>query len=165
MTYARAAATVALIAALPVLAATAALAKPVVVITLAQATVVSAADGTSHLAPLDGSTPIASGVVIRYTISAKDTGTDAARGLELSGHVPSGTTFVVGSIHGPAGHAEFSLDGKSFSAQPMVAVKNPAGDVVMQPADPALYVMIRWTKNGPLVAQTSTAFTYDVKVK
>jgi uncharacterized repeat protein (TIGR01451 family) len=163
MTYARAAAA-ALIAALPLFAATAAFAKPVVVVTLAQATVVTAADGTSHVAVLDANTAIGSGVAIRYTVSAKDVGTDPARGLVLTGHVPQGTAFTPGSVRGPGGRAEFSLDGKSFSARPMVTVKTPAGDV-LQPADPALYVMIRWTKDAPLDAKSIAAFSYDVHVK
>ena len=164
MTYTRAAGVLALIAALPLFATAVAIAKPVVAITLAQATVVTAADGTSHLAALDGSTAIGSGVVIRYTVTAKDAGSDPARKLVLAGHVPSGTALRPGSVRGSGGHAEFSLDGKSFSTRPMVAVKTPAGDV-MQPADPALYVMIRWLKDIPLAPQTSTAFSYDVIVK
>jgi uncharacterized repeat protein (TIGR01451 family) len=103
--------------------------------------------------------------VIRYTINAKDTGSDAARRLELTGHVPAGTAFVAGSVHGPGGHAEFSLDAKTFSAHPMVAVKNAAGDVVMQPADPAQYVLIRWIKDGPLAAASLAGFAYDVRLQ
>lgn len=163
MTYARAAAAL-FIAALPLFAAAAAVAKPVVVVTLAQATVVTAADGTSHLAPLDGSAPVGSGTAIRYTVSAKDTGTDAARGLALSGRIPEGTAFTPGSVRGPGGHAEFSLDGKSFSPRPMVKVQTPAGEI-MQAADPGQYVMIRWVKDGLLDAKSSIAFSYDVRVK
>jgi len=165
MSLARVAAAAALTAAFTLFAVTAVYAKPLVVVTLSQATVVTAADGTSHLAVLDGGTPIAKGVVIRYTISAKDTGSDPASRLELTGHVPPGTAFAAGSVRGPGGHAEFSLDAKTFSAHPMVAVKNAAGDVVMQPADPAQYVLIRWIKDGPLAAASTAGFAYDVQVQ
>jgi uncharacterized repeat protein (TIGR01451 family) len=163
MIHARAAAAV-FIATLPLCAAAAAVAKPVVVVKLVQASVVTAPDGSSHLAPLDGSTPVGSGAAIRYTVSAKDTGTDAARGLALTGRIPEGTAFTPGSVRGPGGHSEFSLDGKSFSTRPMVKVNTPAGEV-MQPADPGQYIMIRWVKDGPLDAKSSTAFSYDVRIK
>ena len=153
-----------LIALLSLCSAAAALAKPAVVVTLTQAAVVTAADGSTHLAQLDGSTPVDSGLTIRYTVRAKDNGSDPARRLALAGHIPQGTAFAPGSVSGPGGHAEFSLDGKSFSAHPMVTVKTPGGDVV-QPADPAQYVMIRWLKDGPLEAKTSTGFSYEVRVK
>ncbi len=164
MTNARLAATAFLLAAVLFLASTPAWAKPVVVVTLSQGTVVTAADGTTHLAGMDAAGPIGRGVIIRYTITAKDTGTDVARRLELTGHIPLGTAFAPDSIHGPGGRAEFSLDGKVFSAHPMVTVKTATGDV-LQPADPALYVMVRWIKDGPLAAATTSSFSYDVLVK
>jgi uncharacterized repeat protein (TIGR01451 family) len=163
MTYARAAAAI-LTAVLPALAATAAIAKPVVVVTLAQATVVTAADGAEHVAALTDNVPVTRGTAIRYTVSAKDTGTDPARRLALTGRVPSGTAYTPGSLRGPGGHAEYSLDGKTFSAHPMVAVKTSAGSV-LQPADPAQYVVVRWVKDAPLDANTSTGFSYEVRVK
>jgi len=162
MAYTRA--VFALSAILPLLSSTAAFAKPIVVLTLSQATVQTAADGVSHLAALNDTVPVARGVAIRYTISAKDLGSDPARHLALTGHVPAGTAYVQGSVRGPGGHAEFSLDGKSFSAHPMITVKTAAGDVI-EPADAALYVMVRWVKDGPLAAKSVTAFSYDVQVQ
>jgi uncharacterized repeat protein (TIGR01451 family) len=161
MTHARAAAILTVTLAFT---ATAAFAKPVVVVTLAQATVVTAADGTQHLAALTDDVPVGRGTAIRYTISAKDTGSEPARQLALTGHVPSGTAYTPSSLRGPGGHAEFSLDGKTFSAHPMVSVKTPAGDV-MQPADPASYVVVRWVKDAPLDANAGTSFSYEVRVK
>jgi uncharacterized repeat protein (TIGR01451 family) len=155
----------AFIATLEFLYATVAFAKPAVVVTLSQATVITSADGTSHVVGLDANVAVNRGVVIRYTISAKDTGVDPARRLQLTGHVPPGTAFVAGSMRGPGGHTEFSLDGKTFSAHPLVAVRNAAGTVVMQPADPAQYVLIRWIKDGPLAPAAAVAFTYDVQVR
>jgi hypothetical protein len=158
------AATASLIAILTVSAVSAAYAKPVVVVTLSQTTVVTASDGSQHFAALTDGVPVVRGTVIRYTVNAKDTSADPARRLALVGHVPSGTAYAPGSLRGPGGHAEFSLDGTSFSAHPMVAVKTAAGDV-MQPADPAQYVMVRWVKDAPLEAKSSTAFFYEVQVK
>lgn len=131
---------------------------------LAQATVVTAADGTTHLAPLEGDTPVARGAVIRYTVTAKDTGTDAARHLALTGRIPSATAFVPGSIHGLGGHADYSLDGKTFAVRPMVATTTPTG-TVMVPADPGQYVMVRWTMDGALAPAASASFSYDVRLK
>jgi hypothetical protein len=163
MTHARTA-TAALIALLPLLAATAVFAKPVVVVTLSQATVVTSADGTQHLAPLTGSVPVTHGTAILYIVSAKDIGSDSARRLALTGRIPEGTAFTAGSLRGHGGHAEYSLDGKTFAARPMVAVKTSSGDV-MEPADPAQYVVVRWIKDSPLEPQSSAAFTYEVQVK
>jgi uncharacterized repeat protein (TIGR01451 family) len=146
------------------LAATSAFAQPTVAITLSQATVSTAADGTAHVAALETGIALAHGAVIRYTITAKDNGSEAARRLALTGHVPAGTSFSPGSVRGPGGHAEFSLDGKSFAAHPMIAKGTPAGDI-MVPAGTDAYVMVRWIKDGPLAAQTSTAFSYDVTLK
>jgi uncharacterized repeat protein (TIGR01451 family) len=162
MKFARAAVAAAIVGA--ILSVAPALAQPAVDVTLSQATVVTAADGTSHLVPLDGGVTVARGTLIRYTISAKDNGADPARRLALTGHIPPGTVFAPGSVRGPGGQAEYSLDGKSFSAHPMVAKATPAGEV-MVPADPALYVMIRWIKDGPLAAKASIAFSYDVQLK
>jgi uncharacterized repeat protein (TIGR01451 family) len=139
-------------------------AKPLITVTLSQAMVITGADGGVHLTAPDTSAPVAHGAVIRYTVSAKDVGTDEARRLQLLGHIPAPTAFVPGSVHGPGGHAEFSLDGKTFSAQPMIAKTTPAGSS-MVPADPSAYVMVRWTKDAPLEANSSAGFSYDVRVK
>lgn len=163
-TVARAVITAASFALLVFVCATTAWAKPAVVITLAQATVATAADGTSHLVPLDANVAIARGSTIRYTVSAKDVGSDAARGLALCGHIPAGTAFVAGSVRGPGGHAEYSLDGKTFSARPMVAKDTPGGSV-LEPADPSRYVMVRWVKDAPLEAAAAVSFSYDVIVQ
>ena len=164
MTCARTGMAFALSALLPLLLNTAAFAKPIVVLTLSQASVQTTADGVAHLAALDDSVPVASGVAIRYTISAKDVGTDPARRLALAGRIPAGTTYSIDSIHGSGGHAEFSLDGKTFATHPVVVVRS-AGAQTTVAADPAQYVLIRWVKDAPLVAKTSTAFSYDVIVK
>src|SRR5450631_1558183 len=83
------AATASLIAILTVSAVSAAYAKPVVVVTLSQTTVVTAADGSQNFAALTDGVPVVRGTVIRYTVNAKDTSADPARRLALVGHVPS----------------------------------------------------------------------------
>jgi len=142
----------------------AAFAKPVVLVALAQASVTTAPDGSVHLAPLEDSVSVAGGTIIRYTVSAKDVGSEPARHLALVGRIPAGTTYSDQSIHGSGGHAEFSLDGKTFATHPVVVVRS-AGAQTTVAADPAQYVLIRWVKDAPLVAKTSTAFSYDVIVK
>jgi len=135
-----------------------------VAVTLAQATVVTAADGTSHVTPLAAGVAVERGGLIRYTITAKNSGTDPARRLVLTGRIPAGTAFVEGSLHGAGGHAEYSLDSSSFSAQPMVTKTTPSGTTTV-PADPSDYVMVRWIKDGALAAAAASAFSYDVRLK
>jgi hypothetical protein len=147
------------------LTVSAAFAKPVVLVALAQASVTTAPDGSVHLAPLEDSVSVAGGTIIRYTVSAKDVGSEPARHLALVGRIPAGTTYSDQSIHGSGGHAEFSLDGKTFAAHPVVVVRSASGAQTTVAADPAQYILIRWVKDTPLLAKASTAFSYDVIVK
>lgn len=115
-------------------------------------------------------TPVAKSVlkqgdIVRYTILAINAGGKAAVALATVGPVPQKMEYVGGSASHPTGaNVEYSLDGKIFSAQPMVVVNTPKGPV-KKPADPAQYVAIRWTAQHPLAPKTRLRYTYEVRVK
>ena len=105
------------------------------------------------------------GDVVRYTIVAQNSGGKSAVAVSTVGPVPQRTQFVAGSASHQAGALiEYSLDGKSWSAQPMVVVNTPRGPV-QKAADPAQYVAVRWTAQHPLAPKQSLRYSYEVRVK
>jgi len=145
---------------------TPAFAKPLVALTLVGVIAEKDAAGKSIMVPVESVQP-KPGDAIHYTITASNTGSDAARAFVSQGRIPAGTAYEAGSstIAAP-GHIEFSLDaGKTWSAKPMVAVKNADGTTVMKPADPAAYTNIRWASGKELAAHASAAYSYVVIVK
>ncbi len=98
------------------------------------------------------------GDILRYRVQAENTGGVPVSGLVVTQPVPAGTTYVAHSAErGPA--VAYSLDGRSFSAQPLRA--NPAGAV---PAAPDTYTALRW--RFPLLPPHASAeVVYLVKVR
>jgi uncharacterized repeat protein (TIGR01451 family) len=145
---------------------TPAFAKPAVALTLTGVIAEKDAAGKAVMVPVESVQP-KPGEAIHYTITASNTGSDAAHGFVSQGRIPAGTAYEAGSsaIAAP-GHIEFSLDnGKTWSIKPMVAVKNADGTTVMKPADVSAYTNIRAMSGKDLAAHASAAFTYVVLVK
>lgn len=139
-------------------------ATPSVRLALAGAVVSRDASGAERLTPLADHAAIP-GETIRYTISAENAGSDAARTLVPSGRIPAGTQLRSGSLaaSGPA-TVEFSLDGgKTWSAKPMVAARTPQG-VTLVPAPLSAYTAIRWNA-GRLGPHERERFSYEVTVR
>lgn len=140
-------------------------AKPAVKLTLAGSLVGKSADGHVMLTPVERVT-LKPGDDVEYAITAVNAGDSAATHFVPSGKIPAGTTYVDGSAKAPRAHAEFSLDGgKTWSAQPTVTVKGPAGTPVVKKADPALYTAVRFVTDGALEPHQSLVSRYDVRVK
>ena len=138
-------------------------AKPDVKLNLSGVLVTRAADGHEATEPVEKVTP-RKGEIFRYTIVATNVGKDPALKLKPIGKIPSGTEFVGGSASKATGVAvEYSLDGVTWSARPMVTIQTSKG-LVRRAADPSAYAAVRWIapKVAPKVALT---FTYEVRVK
>lgn len=147
-----------------VLAPAVAVAKPAVSLKLSGALVEKAADGRVMRTPLE-KVKLKPGDDVEYQITAMNGGDGAALHLVPIGEIPAGTRYVDGSAIAAHAHAEFSLDGKTWSAQPTVTVKNAAGVPVVKKADPALYTKVRFVADDPLAAHQSLTCRYDVRVK
>jgi uncharacterized repeat protein (TIGR01451 family) len=145
------------------LTAASALAKPNVQLHLSGVLVTHSADGHETTSPIEKVTP-KKGELYRYTVVASNVGTDPALKLVTRENIPNGTAFVAGSASKSAGVAiEYSLDGKMWSAHPLITVATPKG-LVRRAADPSAYASIRWI--APKVApKAALTFTYEVRVK
>lgn len=102
------------------------------------------------------------GDVLRYKVSAENTGAVPVSGLAVTQPVPAGTVYVAHSAEtGSNGIIPvYSLDGRQFSAQPVQA--GPNG--VSRPAAPEAYAALRW-RFPVLPPHASQDVTYLVKVR
>jgi uncharacterized repeat protein (TIGR01451 family) len=104
------------------------------------------------------------GDIVRYDVTATNTGDSAAAGVRPLDQIPPGTAYVEGSAAGP-GTVEFSLDhGKTWSALPMVVVRDGGVERSVK-ADPATYTTIRWTMTNALKPAASERFLFEVLVR
>jgi uncharacterized repeat protein (TIGR01451 family) len=140
-------------------------AKPSVTLKLTGSLVTKASDGHTTLTPVEKTQP-KTGDAIQYDIVAANGGDSAALRLVPVGRIPAGTAYVDGSAKGARAHAEFSLDGgKTWSAVPMVRVRQPDGTTVVKKADPALYTTVRFVTDGAIAPHATAAYVYEVRVK
>lgn len=141
-----------------------ALARPDVKVHLTGALVQKNTKGQISTAPIGGLT-LHAGQIILYTIEATNAGSDAAFDFSTDGAVPARTRFVGGSVSAPpATVVEYSLDGKTWSAHPTVALRTPHG-VVRRPASASQYVRVRFAAKRPLAPKASFRYSYEVLVK
>ena len=139
--------------------------RPTVTLKLTGSVVTKAADGHTTLTPVD-KVALKTGDEIEYDIAASNTGAAPAQHLVPVGKIPAGTAYVDGSAKAPRAHVEFSLDsGKTWSATPMITVKNANGTTIVKKADPSLYTAVRFVTDGALAPHGSVAYTYEVRVK
>ena len=140
-------------------------AKPSVTLKLTGSLVTKASDGHAVLSPIDKAA-LHPGDEVEYDIAALNVGSSPALKLAPVGAIPAGTSYVDGSARAAHARAEFSLDhGKSWSAAPMVAVKNADGTTTMKKAPPSLYTAIRFVTDGALAPRGSAVYAYEVRVK
>ena len=113
-------------------------------------------------AVLDAQTAVHPGDVLRYDVSAENSGAVPVSGLVVTQPVPGGTAYVAHSADTSKNGIVpvYSLDGKQFSAQPVQAGPNGAP----RPAAPEAYAALRW-RFPVLPPHTSQDVTYSVKVR
>ena len=97
------------------------------------------------------------GDILRYRVEAENTSAVPISGLVVTQPVSPATMYVSHSGDGPA--PIYSLDGRVFSAQPMVT--RQAGAV---PAAPDTYTALRW-RFSALAPHASVTVAYLVKVR
>ena len=147
------------------LSATAAFARPDVVLHLSGATVQKTANGAEKLVPLVPDQKLKAGEVVRWTIVGTNKGSDPALHFTPSDKIPAGTAYISGSATTTGGRVEFSMDeGKTWSSKPMVTVQSTTGPV-QKPADPSSFTNIRWIADKPLAPKGSARFVFEVRVK
>ena len=146
------------------LSATAAFARPDVVLHLSGATVEKTSSG-EKVTPLVPDQKLKTGEVVRWTITGTNKGSDPALHFTPSDKIPAGTAYIAGSASTAGGRVEFSLDeGKTWSSKPTVTVQTATGPV-QKPADPSTFTNIRWIADKPLAPKGSARFSFEVRVK
>lgn len=147
------------------LSATAAFARPDVVLHLSGATVQRTASGAEKIVPLVPDQRLKAGEIVRWTIVGTNKGSDPALHFTPSDKIPAGTAYIAGSASTAGGHVEFSVDeGKTWSSKPMVTIQSATGPM-QKPADPSSYTNIRWIAEKPLAPKGSVRFAYEVRVR
>ncbi len=116
--------------------------------------------------PLEKSTVVNPGEILDWTITAENKGNAAALEYKTVGHIPRGTEFVAGTAKSDGAKALYSIDGgKTFSAQPMIEVKQEDGSVKRVPAPVSMYTEIRYEWSDPLARGGKLSASYKVRVK
>lgn len=138
-----------------------AFAKPQVTLHLT-AFLLEQAQGRTTQVPL-GTKPLQAGDRVRFVIEARNDGSSPAVKLTPSDAIPEHMTYVPGSARDGKATVEFTLDGKTWSAHPAIAVKTPKG-VVKKPADPSQYKAIRWVSRASLAAHRSFTYSFEAQV-
>ncbi len=107
------------------------------------------------------------GDVLRFTLNSKNEGDRPAANLVLTQPIPKGTQYVLNTaIANIPAQTTYSIDGgRSFVANPTVAVTLPDGKVETRPAPASAYTHVRWTVSQPLAALAATQVAYQVAVR
>jgi uncharacterized repeat protein (TIGR01451 family) len=126
----------------------------------------AAVERDSTLVALDSKTVVNPGEILDWNIVSENEGNAAAREYKTVGHIPRGTTFVAGSAKADGAQTVYSIDdGKTFSAQPMIEVKQADGSVKQAPAPVSMYTEIRYEWADPLASGGKLSASYKVRVK
>jgi uncharacterized repeat protein (TIGR01451 family) len=126
----------------------------------------AAVERDKALLPLDKATVVNPGEILDWTIVSENDGNGAAMDYKTVGHIPAGTTFVSDSAKADGAKALYSIDnGKSYSAQPMIEVKQADGSVKQVPAPVSMYTEIRYEWADPLAQGGKLSASYKVRVK
>lgn len=126
----------------------------------------AAVERDSALVPLDKATAVNPGEILDWTILSENSGNAAALEYKTVGHIPRGTAFVADSAKADGARTVFSIDnGKSYSAQPMIEVKQADGSVKQVPAPVSMYTEIRYEWADALAQGGKLSASYKVRVK
>lgn len=126
----------------------------------------AAVERDSAIVPLDNKTVVNPGEILDWTIMSENDGNGAAREYQTIGHIPRGTIFVADSAKAEGAKTVYSIDnGKTFSAQPMIEVKQVDGSIKQVPAPVSMYTEIRYEWADPLAAGGKLSASYKVRVK
>jgi uncharacterized repeat protein (TIGR01451 family) len=138
-----------------------ALAKPDVSLHLS-AYLIAQSPGHTSETPL-GSKPVTAGARVRFVIQAHNGGSSPALHLTPSDRIPAHMAYVPGSATGGYATVQFTVDGKTWSAHPLVAVRTAKG-TMHRPADPSQYKAVRWVTHVALPANHTFTYSYVAQV-
>jgi uncharacterized repeat protein (TIGR01451 family) len=126
----------------------------------------AAVERDSALVPLDKAAAVNPGEILDWTIKSENSGNAAAQEYRAVGHIPRGTTFVAESAKADGARAVYSIDnGKSYSAQPVIEVKQADGSVKQVPAPVSMYTEIRYEWADAFAQGGKLSASYKVRVK
>jgi uncharacterized repeat protein (TIGR01451 family) len=116
--------------------------------------------------PLGGKATVKSGDVLRFSVTAKNEGVKAAKGLVITQPIRKGMIYKLNSATPVAGATlTYSIDnGKTFVANPKIKV-TVNGKVEERPAPAEVYTNVRWIFAQQLEANTNVKTAYLVKVR
>ena len=104
------------------------------------------------------------GTEVIYTITAKNTGAEAADNIVVTNPVPEHTEYIDGSAFGAGTKITFSVDGgKSFDQAKSLTVKDAKGKP--RPAKADDYTHVRWTFQFDLQPGQEAPVWYRTRVK
>jgi hypothetical protein len=102
------------------------------------------------------------GSLLQLQQRAENVSTSTVRGLKLSMAVPAATAFIGQQCNVPDVKALFSIDGKSFAAEPLkkfVTVTENGKDVKKEvTVNPSEYTHVRWQLPDLKVGQSAVCF-------
>jgi uncharacterized repeat protein (TIGR01451 family) len=115
--------------------------------------------------PLGGKATVKSGDVLRFTVTAKNEGGKAAKGLVITQPIRKGMIYKLNSATAVAGATlTYSIDnGKTFVANPKIKV-TVNGKVEERPAPAEVYTNVRWNFAQQLEPNANVKAGYLVKV-
>jgi uncharacterized repeat protein (TIGR01451 family) len=117
--------------------------------------------------PLEKAEAVGSGEVVNWSIVSNNVGNGVAHDYKTVGQIPKGTSFVEGSAKADGNASlSYSIDGgKTFTAKPMIAEKQPDGTMKQVPAPVSMYTQVRYEWADPLAAGGKLSASYQVRVK
>ncbi|MCA1558235.1 MAG: hypothetical protein LC731_06820 [Acidobacteria bacterium] len=117
--------------------------------------------------PIEKAEAVGSGEVVSWSIISNNVGNAVAHDYKTVGQIPKGTSFVEGSAKADGNTAvTYSIDGgKTFTAKPMIAEKQPDGSMKQMAAPVSMYTQVRYEWADPLAAGGKLTASYQVRVK
>ena len=116
--------------------------------------------------PLEEAKTVKPGEVLGWTITSANEGDGPAQEYRTEGKIPPGSKFVAGSATADgSATVTYSIDnGKSFSAEPTIEVKQPDGSLKRVPAPLSMYTKIRYEWSDPLTQGGKLIASYKVRL-
>lgn len=117
--------------------------------------------------PVEKAEAVNSGEVISWNIASVNAGNGAAHDYKAVGQIPKGTVLIEGSPKSDGqAHVTYSIDGgKSFTASPTIAEKQPDGTMKQVAAPVSMYTQVRYEWTDPLADGGKLSASYQVRVK
>jgi uncharacterized repeat protein (TIGR01451 family) len=126
-----------------------------------------AVERKDELVPVERADMVKSGETLDWTMTSANTGSAPAYNYQTVGKIPPGTQFVANSAKAEGSAiVSYSIDGgKTFSAKPMVDVRQPDGSLKKVPAPVDSYTQVRYEWADPLRENGKLTAAYKVRLR